>query len=754
MGNLYFSSVLLQKNVRQFFVCSSVLSLWKESISLGGYVQRPVLFQNFSLSSSKTNYYKSSLRLPTVRSSHCIHLKTVRQLSNQTNFQTSKDIASNELETNIDAVCDKILFNSVLEYKKLSWQKKKILQKKQNKLRLSKINEKDPMSNIPVALKYLEQSTIHNDSVHEEETERDLGSEVFCFPYSIQTDVEKQCDNDVGQPSIQKYKDPDELLANMLREQASESVGPSANWLSDYECYDELDTKYESNERPWELNYGTPNDNIPSSNVPCGGCGALLHCRDPAIPGYIPSEIFENQDQITLRSIVCQRCHFMRQYDTALNVIISPDEYPKLMAHIKEKMALIVLMVDLLDFPCSIWPEIMNIIGRKQPVVLVGNKVDLLPPDSRGYLHRIKECLVNNLNHSGIPERNIKHVALISAKTGYGVEELITKLHNIWEYKGDVYLLGCTNVGKSTLFNALLQSDFCKFPILRPAGWRLYERTKRLLAQQKDIRAERTLRYMQLQQNASSGNPALIGHIGMTFHQKKPEEQLDPFSMNRRNVKEVTPLSGIDPSDEAFQKSKWCYDTPGVVHPDQVIHLLTTEELMLTLPKKILLPRTFRLSPNMSLFIAGLGRLDYVEGNDPIRMTVFSSGLLPITICKTDDAEELYRTLLGSQYLTVPCGGQSRLAQWPGLQSHPQIFELEGISAKESSGDVILSSAGWIALTLRKGKQGTFRGWTPYARGVYLRKPSLLPFAVNLCGPKVRSSPAYCKGKAVYKVSN
>jgi ribosome biogenesis GTPase A len=27
---------------------------------------------------------------------------------------------------------------------------------------------------------------------------------------------------------------------------------------------------------------------------------------------------------------------------------------------------------------------------------------------------------------------------------------------------GDVYLLGCTNVGKSTLFNALLQSDYCK----------------------------------------------------------------------------------------------------------------------------------------------------------------------------------------------------------------------------------------------------------------------------------------------------
>lgn len=430
-------------------------------------------------------------------------------------------------------------------------------------------------------------------------------------------------------------------------------------------------------------------------------------------------------------------------------------------------------MIDLLDFPCSIWPGIMDIVGHKQPIVVVGNKVDLLPPDSRGYLHRIQKCLAESVAGSGIPASNIKHVALISAKTGYGVEELITKLHNLWAYRGDVYLLGCTNVGKSTLFNALLQSDYCKvkavdliqrattspwpgttlnllkFPILRPSGWRLAERTKRIISQRQQVEAERRLHYSQLKEDTSQNLPALIGHIGMTFRTKKPVSALDPFSMGHSS-EGPRPLSGLDPSDEAYARSKWCYDTPGVVHPDQVIHLLTAEELMMTLPKKLISPRTYRLQPNMSLFIAGLGRLDYVEGNGPIRMTVFASGRLPITICNMDDADYLYKTLLGTRLLGVPCGGPTRLSQWPMLRAHSETIELNGIGWKQSCGDILLSSSGWVAVTFGEGETCRFKAWTPGGRGVYLRSPALLPFAVTMCGPKVRRSPAYRKGKGMF----
>lgn len=50
--------------------------------------------------------------------------------------------------------------------------------------------------------------------------------------------------------------------------------------MFDYECYTDsihLDEEYDDHD--WKLNYGTSDPNVPVSQVPCGGCGALLHCQ-------------------------------------------------------------------------------------------------------------------------------------------------------------------------------------------------------------------------------------------------------------------------------------------------------------------------------------------------------------------------------------------------------------------------------------------------------------------------------------------
>ena len=42
---------------------------------------------------------------------------------------------------------------------------------------------------------------------------------------------------------------------------------------------------------------------------------------------------------------------------------------------IENQTALVLVVVDLLDFPCSIWPGLADILGTKRPVYVVGNKV-------------------------------------------------------------------------------------------------------------------------------------------------------------------------------------------------------------------------------------------------------------------------------------------------------------------------------------------------------------------------------------------
>ena len=64
------------------------------------------------------------------------------------------------------------------------------------------------------------------------------------------------------------------------------------------------------------------------------------------------------------------------------------------------------------------------------------------------------EKIETYLNVFAIFRFNIIHTALISAKTGFGIEELITEIFLKYTnvklgIRSDVYLIGCTNAGKS-----------------------------------------------------------------------------------------------------------------------------------------------------------------------------------------------------------------------------------------------------------------------------------------------------------------
>ncbi|RWS02462.1 50S ribosome-binding GTPase-like protein 1, partial [Dinothrombium tinctorium] len=512
----------------------------------------------------------------------------------------------------------------------------------------------------------------------------------------------------------------------------------------------------------WRRNYGSPNPEIAPSKIPCGGCGAHLHCVDRAIPGYMPSEKFTSLNEAQLRSELCQRCEFMQHFNVSLNVNVPAEEYPKIISEIKNRYALVILMVDLLDFPCSIWPKVIDLIGHQRKIYVVGNKVDLLPKDSPGYLERIEKSLWESLCFAGADKKvNIRHLCLISAKTGYGVEDLVTKLLLEWNGRGDIILIGCTNVGKSTLFNALLQSDLCrtrendliqrattsvwpgttlnllKFPIQRMEGWQLKLRHERILKMQRVKANEHLLERTLPRQINNDGQTLLSDRLSMNFTDEIPlnVESGHPLAQSRPAPKP------FNPNDKAFANCYFFHDTPGAVYKEQILTLLTTEELLKTIPREIITPRTFSLRPFQTLFVGGLGRLDVVHATSNVFFTVFASHYLPIHVIDTEEARKFYETYLGSEMLGVPLGDAERLKKWPPL--FPIEVDLKGISQKESCADVVLSSAGWVSITLGRDLECVLKAYTPEGRGLYVRKPPLLPFAVNLRGKKIRGTPCF-----------
>lgn len=208
--------------------------------------------------------------------------------------------------------------------------------------------------------------------------------------------------------------------------------------------------------------FGTPDMDEPASDTCCAGCGAVLHCTAVDVPGYLPSEKFRVlQQEERLGGATCQRCHLLTHHHKALNLQVSSDQYRAIVQQLRPLRALVLLVVDLLDVPDSIVPNLPALVGTNKHIVVLGNKIDLLPGDAPNYLQRIKRQLYQYCHNAGFG-RQVTDIHLISAKTGYGIEGLISSLQRSWKYKGDVYLVGSANAGKSTLFNALLESDYCK----------------------------------------------------------------------------------------------------------------------------------------------------------------------------------------------------------------------------------------------------------------------------------------------------
>ena len=180
----------------------------------------------------------------------------------------------------------------------------------------------------------------------------------------------------------------------------------------------------------------------------CIGCGSIIQTEDPNGLGYTPKSALEKGKETG--ELYCQRCFRLRHYNEIAPVSLTDDDFLRLLNQIRDANALIVYVVDVFDFNGSLIPGLHRFVGDN-PVLLVGNKEDLLPRSLRR--PKLTDWIRQQANIAGL--RPIDTV-LVSAKKNHQIDHLLDVIEK-YRHNRDVYVVGVTNVGKSTLINQIIK---------------------------------------------------------------------------------------------------------------------------------------------------------------------------------------------------------------------------------------------------------------------------------------------------------
>ncbi len=179
----------------------------------------------------------------------------------------------------------------------------------------------------------------------------------------------------------------------------------------------------------------------------CIGCGSVIQTTDTSKPGFIPeSKLNEENDHI-----VCRRCFRLMNYNEVTPLKITSDDYFRIISAIGKKNALIVMIIDIFDIEGSLIPQMPKLTNYND-LIIIANKIDLLPQSLKEpkLLHHLRKIIADN-------EIKPKELYLMSAmkykNIDYIIEELLSHANG-----RDIYIVGATNVGKSTFINTLLKS--------------------------------------------------------------------------------------------------------------------------------------------------------------------------------------------------------------------------------------------------------------------------------------------------------
>ena len=165
----------------------------------------------------------------------------------------------------------------------------------------------------------------------------------------------------------------------------------------------------------------------------CLGCGATLQNKNINDVGYVTN----------LDNDLCTRCFRIKNYNEYKIVDADNSNYIKILEGVNKTNDLVLLVIDIFDVPTKL-SEIRNII--KNDIILVINKRDILPSSI------YDANIINYFKKFNLHELDI---VLVSSKKNTNLDELYSLIKK-YQNSLNVYVVGYTNAGKSSLINKLI----------------------------------------------------------------------------------------------------------------------------------------------------------------------------------------------------------------------------------------------------------------------------------------------------------
>ena len=167
----------------------------------------------------------------------------------------------------------------------------------------------------------------------------------------------------------------------------------------------------------------------------CIGCGVKLQDENMSQEGYTSN--IEND--------ICSRCFRMKNYGEYQVVAKSNDEYIEILKEVDKTKDLVLYIVDALNIGEDI-ASIRQYISNN--MILVLNKRDVLPKSVKD------NKLITYLKNLNL---DFKDMIVISCQKNYNIDGLMAMIKKYKSSK-NVYVVGNTNVGKSSLINKLIKN--------------------------------------------------------------------------------------------------------------------------------------------------------------------------------------------------------------------------------------------------------------------------------------------------------